>query len=225
MQKPLKHLMVIVLFAISMLSKADSTIGGCPVSSCDVKDGCATISVYVDSNKLKSGVDLEGTAMLRTARLWRKEFKELPKTFSVHSSIERADLNVETGIYTYISRYQVADIKEFIAAYKLQKAAEEKAAAERAAAERKAAEEKVAAERAAAERKAMEEKAAVERAAAESKGTEEKTAVTSVRNVFSEHGATAPIVIPAPEDGQPSDEQRKSSQQDAANEAIKNLFN
>ncbi len=56
------------------------------------------------------------------------------------------------------------------------KAAEEKAAAERAAAEKKAQEEKAAAERAAAEKKAQEEKAAAERAAAEKKAQEEKAA-------------------------------------------------
>ena len=56
------------------------------------------------------------------------------------------------------------------------KAAEEKAAAEKAAAEAKAAQEKAAAEKAAAEAKAAQEKAAAEKAAAEAKAAEEKAA-------------------------------------------------
>ena len=85
--------------------------------------------------------------MLRTNRLLKRQFRELPRNFSLPVSVERADYDATEEIYTYVTKLQRSDIEALIRDYKDQekqritaeKAAAEKAAAEKAAAEKAAA--------------------------------------------------------------------------------------
>lgn len=83
------------------------------------KDGIITISVYIDRNTLKSKrADLEATAMLRTDRLLRKTFQDLPKNYTVQSSVDKAELDGDTGIYTYVTKTTRVAVDEAITAGK-----------------------------------------------------------------------------------------------------------
>ena len=191
------NVIIVVFMTLAFCAEtqgADGNSSRVPKNSIEEVDGTVTISVFIDKRIETKVKELEGTAMLRTNRLLRRQFKELPRNFSLPVSVERADYDANEEIYTYVTKIQRCDIEEWIKNYKEQekrriaaekaaaeKAAKEKAEAERiakekAAAEKKAAEEKAAAEKAAAEKKAPEEKAASEKAAAEKKAAEEKAA-------------------------------------------------
>ena len=171
--------MAFALFAIcGELQGADVKSSRVPKNSIEEVDGVVTISVFIDKRAETKVKELEGTAMLRTNRLLRRQFKELPRNFSLPVSVERADYDANEEIYTYVTKIQRCDIETFIKDYKeqeKQRIAAEKAAAEKAAAE-KAAAEKAAAEKAEAEKKAAAEKAAAEKAAAEKAAAEKAEA-------------------------------------------------
>ena len=176
--------MAFVLLAICLeLQGADVKSSRVPKNSIEEVDGIVTISVFIDKRVETKVKELEGTAMLRTNRLLRRQFKELPRNFSLPVSVERADYDANEEIYTYVTKVQRRDIEAYIENYKEQekqriaaeKAAAEKAAKERAEAEKAEAEKRAAAEKAAAE-KAAAEKAAKERAEAEKAEAEKKAA-------------------------------------------------
>ena len=83
-------------------------------SSGVVREGDAVVvTIYIDAvaEHLK-GSRLEGTGMLRTNWHLRKAFPKLPKNYSIPSRLLRRQLDRKTGIYTYSTRYLVADIEK-----------------------------------------------------------------------------------------------------------------
>ena len=177
-------LFCVILVGCLEVHGASVTTSRVPKNFLEEIDGIVTISVYIDKRAEPKIKELEGTAMLRTNRLLRRQFKELPKNYSVPISVERADYDANEEIYTYVTKVHRRDIETYIDHYKEQerqriaaeKAAAEKAEAERAAAEKAEAEKAAAAEKLAAE-KAAAEKAEAERAATEKVEAEKKMAV------------------------------------------------
>lgn len=71
------------------------------------------VYIFIDSQKenIKNRVVLEATAMLRTKNYLRKEFPSLPKNYSIPSRRLQNSFDEEIGIYTYITSFQLKDIK------------------------------------------------------------------------------------------------------------------
>ena len=84
-----------------------------PPSGVVCEGDAVVVTIYIDAvaEHLK-GSRLEGTGMLRTSWHLRKEFPKLPKNYSIPSRLLRRQLDRKTGIYTYSTRYLVADIKK-----------------------------------------------------------------------------------------------------------------
>ena len=79
-----------------------------------MREGDAVVvTIYIDAvaERLK-GSRLEGTGMLRTSWHLRKAFPKLPKKYSIPSRLLKRQLDRVTGIYTYSTRYLVADIEK-----------------------------------------------------------------------------------------------------------------
>ena len=233
----------LVLLGVAIGAPYDLTFADAPTnqvlavpsmqSSVVEQNGVITVTVVIDKKKEPQIRELEGTAMLRTNSLLRRSFTELPRQFSIPASVDRADFDPETEIYTYVTSVLREDVEAFIGDYKreqLEKAAAEKAAVEKAAAE-KAAAEKAAAEKAAAE------KAAAEKAAAEKTVAEGEALVTEDLDAMSKRAEEEQKALEdlrsaaenAKQEQQEYDDEKehddlKKKQDDAADSAIQGLF-
>ena len=102
----------LVLLGVAIGAPYDLTFADAPTnqvlavpsmqSSVVEQNGVITVTVVIDKKKEPQIRELEGTAMLRTNSLLRRSFTELPRQFSIPASVDRADFDPETEIYTLI---------------------------------------------------------------------------------------------------------------------------
>jgi len=84
-----------------------------PKSYVERKGDEVIVYIFIDTNKEKLRQrQLEGTAMLRTNAYLRREFKLLPKNYSIPSRRLKKTFDEDTGIYYYFSAFKLKDIEQ-----------------------------------------------------------------------------------------------------------------